>query len=332
MKTATFSLAALAVAATAAFAATMPPPPATPSGADFDTVQGAKIPNPYHWLEDGKDPKVEAWSDAQNARVRTYLDAQPIRAAIKDKLTALIKAASPSYFELTARGSRVFSLYTDPKFQQPMLVTLDANADPASRKALVDPNTLDTKGLTAIDWYTPSGDGTKVAVSLSEGGSENGTLHIYDTATGKEIDKPIAGVQYPTAGGSMAWAQGGKGFWYTRYPGPDAPADDQHFNMQVYFHTLGADPKTDTLALSKADGLERISEIFLDNRFDRPSIMAMVQRGDGNTWAYYVLKQGTAPALQIGTYTDDVVFATIGADDRSMEFPARIRPRARSSS
>ena len=310
VKIATILLSALAV--TAAVAA-VPPPPATPTSTDADIVQGAKIPNPYLWLENGKDPKVEAWSDAQNARVRGYLDALPGRAAISSRLMALTRATSPSTYQLTARGPYVFALYLDPKFQQPKLVTMNASADPASRKVLIDPNALDAKGLTAIDWYTPSSDGSKVAVSLSQGGSEDGTLHLYDTATGKEIDKPVAGVQYPTAGGSMAWTADGKGFWYTRYPGPDAPKDDQHFNMQVYFHTLGADPKTDTLALSKADGLERISEIFLDNRFGRPEILAMVQRGDGNTWAYYVLKPG-APALQIGTYDDDVVYATIGAD------------------
>ncbi len=313
MRYAKFILPAFACAATVAMAA-IPAPPPTPSGSDFDTVQGAKVPNPYLWLEDGKDPKVDAWSDAQNTRTRAYLDALPGRAAIKAKLMAMTEATSPSYFQITARGQTVFALYSDPKFQQPRLVTLNAAADPASRKILIDPNAMDAKGLTAIDWFTPSGDGTKVAVSLSQGGSEDGTLHVYDTATGKEIDKPIANVQFPTAGGSMAWAMGGKGFWYTRYPGQAAPAAEQHFNMEVWFHTLGADPKTDTLALSKADGLERISEIFLDNRFDRPWVLTMVQRGDGNTWAYYVLKRG-APALQIGTYADDVVYATMGADD-----------------
>jgi prolyl oligopeptidase len=41
--------------------------------------------------------------------------------------------------------------------------------------------------------------------------------------------------------------------------------------------------------------------------------MAMVQRGDGNIWAFYVLKEGEVP-VQIGTYTDDVVYAAIGPD------------------
>lgn len=305
---------ALAFAATAALAATIPPPPAAPAGDTVDVVQGVKVADPYRWLEDAKDPKVDGWSDAQNARTRAYLDALPDRAGVKSELTRLITATSPSYSGLTARGGAVFAYYNDPAKQQPSLVTLNANADPASRKVVLDPNVLDAKGLTSMDWFVPSGDGTKLAVSLSKNGSEDGTLHIFDVATAKEIDTPIPGVQFPTAGGSMAWASDGKGYWYTRYPGEGTPEADRHFNMQVYFHKLGADPKSDALVLGTKDGLKRVSEIFLDNRFNRPSIMAMVQRGDGNIWAFYVLKQGAAP-VQVGTYDDDIVFATIGPDD-----------------
>src|SRR5204863_7423873 len=164
-----------------------------------------------------------------------------------------------------------------------------------------------------IDWFAPSGDGTKVAMSLSKNGSEDGTLHIYDVATAKEIDSPIARVQYPTAGGSLAWAGNGKGFWYTRYPGSDAREADRHFYMQVYFHKLGSDAAKDPLVLGSKDGLDRVSEVFLSNPFNLPAVMAMVQRGDGNIWAFYVLKEGAAP-VQVATYTDAIVFATIGPD------------------
>jgi prolyl oligopeptidase len=312
MKFVGVSLLALSLSA-AALAATIPPPPATPTDNVADTIQGVTIVDPYRWLENWNDPKVQAWSDAQNARTRAYLDALPYRGAVKAELTRLIKASSPAYYQLQARGARVFALYSDPKFQQPMLVTLNAAADPASRKVLLDPNALDAKGLTAMDWFVPSGDGSKIAVSLSKNGSEDGTVHVYDVATAKEIEAPIARVQFPTAGGSLAWAADGKGFWYTRYPGPEAPADRQHFFMEVYFHKLGSDAKSDALALGAKDGLERVSEVFLSNRFNGPEIMAMVQRGDGNIWAFYVLKQGAAP-VKVGSYEDDIVYASIGAD------------------
>src|ERR1700730_15779466 len=215
-------LGSLVLLGTAALAATtVPPAPPTLAGGTVDVVQGITIADPYRWLENWADPKVVAWSDSQNVRARGYLDALPGRKKVKSMLTGLIKASSPSYSHLAARGAHVFASYSDPRFQQPMLVTLDASADPASRKPVLDPNLLDAKGLTAIDWFVPSDDGSKVAVSLSKNGSEDGTLHIHDVASAKEIDAPALAAQYPTAGGSLAWAADGKGFWYTRYPGGD---------------------------------------------------------------------------------------------------------------
>src|ERR1700722_16647545 len=225
--------------ATAALVAAGPPPPPTPADNTVTVVQGVKVADPYRWLENWADPKVVGWSDAQNVRTRAYLDALPSRDKVESELAGLIKASSPAYSQLAARGAHVFASYSHPRFQKPMLVTLNASADPASRRPVVDPNLLDAKGLTAIDWFVPFDDGSKVAVSLSKNGSEDGTLHVYDVATAKEIDRPIPRVQYPTAGGSLAWAADGKGFWYTRYPGADTAAADQHFNMQVFFHRLG---------------------------------------------------------------------------------------------
>lgn len=313
MKIASRVLLVLSLAVTAAVAATIAPPPLTPAGNTVDTVQGVRVADPYRWLEDWNDPKVKAWSDAQNARTRAYLDALPYRGAVAARLAKLIKAASPAYSHLEAHGAYVFALYTDPAFQQPMLVTLNAAADPATRKPLIDPNAIDKKGLTAIDWFVASPDGTKVAVSLSQNGSEEGTLHVYDVASAKEIDKPIADVQFPTAGGSAAWTKDATGFWYTRYPGAAAPEADRHFFQQVYFHKLGADAAQDPLVLGPKNGLERISEIFLDTRYGRDEGFVQVQRGDGNQWAFYVLPKSGAP-IQIATYDDHFAFATLGPD------------------
>ena len=312
-----FHIAAASVAilaSTAVWAASVAPPPATPTDNVVDTIQGVRIADPYRWLEDWNDPKVQAWSDAQNVRTRAYLDGLPDRGTVKTELTRQISETSPAYYLLSAKGSYVFALYNDPAKQQPMLVRLNANANPASRKVVLDPNAIDPKGLTAIDWYVASPDGKRVAISLSKNGSEDGTLHVYDVASGDEIDQPIPRVQYPTAGGSLAWSADGSGYWYTRYPGTDAPEADRHFYMQVYYHRVGADPKTDTLALGAKDGLERVSEVFLDNRYRRSAILVSVQRGDGGEWAFYVLRQD-APPVQVATYTDRIVFATIGPDD-----------------
>ncbi len=304
---------AAGIATTAAIAAPLLAPPPTYSVPVRETIQGQVVYDPYRWLENWDDPKVRAWSDAQNTRTRAYLDALSTQEPVSKELTRLITATSPSYFSLSPNGRLVFAMYSDPAVQQPMLVTLNADADPKSRKVVLDPNKLDAKGHTAIDWFVASPDGKHLAVSISLNGSEDGTLHIYDAASGKEIDTPIPRVQYPTAGGSLAWAKDGKSFWYTRYPGADAPEADRHFNVQAYHHHIGTDWHGDALALGAKDGLERVSELFINNRYDRDDILVSVQRGDGGQWAFYVLHDGRPP-VEVATYEDRLVYAVIGPE------------------
>src|SRR5437879_13289954 len=159
------------------------PLPQTPKEPVTDEYQGVKVEDNYQWLEQDNDPAVKAWSDAQNRRTRDYLDKLPDRAAIEKQLTEWYAKISPSYSSLVSRPGILFAMKFQPPKQQPMLVTLASADDLKSERVVLDPNVLDAKGTTAIDWFVPSLDGKYVAVSLSKGGSEDGTLHIYVTAT-----------------------------------------------------------------------------------------------------------------------------------------------------
>ena len=70
--------------------------------------------DPYRWLEDWNDPKVQAWSNEQNMRARAYLDALPDRGTVKTELSRLINETSPAYTRLSAEGPFVFALYYGP--------------------------------------------------------------------------------------------------------------------------------------------------------------------------------------------------------------------------
>ncbi len=216
-----------------------------------DVYHGVTVTDPYRWLENTADPKVHTWSAAQDARARKYLDLLPQRAPIFKQLLSQISATSSSYYGLHAIGESVFAYYSQPPKQQPMIAVLTNAADPSRARVVVDPNAINSKGTTAIDWFVPSPDGKLLAVSMSQNGSEDGTLHLFDVGSGKELGPQIPRVQYPTGGGSLAWRADCKGFWYTRYPGPQRPAAEQHFFQQIYFHRLGDDPAKDRYVLGK---------------------------------------------------------------------------------
>jgi prolyl oligopeptidase len=276
-----------------------------------DVYHRVAVTDPYRWLENGADPKVREWSAAQDSAARKYLDSLPLRAPIFKQLFSQLSATSSSYAGLRAVGDTVFAYYSQPPKQQPMIALLTNAADPALARVIVDPNLINAQGTTAIDWFEPSPDGKMLAVSMSENGSEDGTLRLFEVASGKQVGQSIPRVQYPTGGGSLAWRADGKGFWYTRYPGTDRPAAQRHFFQQIYFHQLGDDPSNDSYVLGK--DFPKVAEIKLDSRFNPQLIIASVANGDGGEFAHYEIDAGGA-ARQITRFEDKVVAAAAGAD------------------
>jgi prolyl oligopeptidase len=277
----------------------------------IDTLQGVVVSDPYRWLEDAADPAVRAWSDAQNARARSYLDGLPVRSAIRGELESLTSTTSPAWYNLKRAGDTIFAMLSQPPRQQPMLVAMPSSADPAQAKIIVDPNAIDAKGATAIDWFAPSNDGRYVAASLSQGGSEDGILHVIEVASGKEVGAPIADVQYPTAGGSVTWATDSTGFWYTRYP-MDGPAEDRHFYQRVYFHALGTQVSDDALVLGPEIPNPRIAEILLDSSFDSTHHTAIIENGDSGDYRLFTMETGRF--IPIGGAGDRIIAAAYGPD------------------
>jgi len=287
--------------------------PQTPKKPVSNEYAGTMVEDPYQWLEKDDDPEVKAWSNAQNQRTRQYLDKLPDRAAIERQLTEWYAKTSPSYFSLISRPGTLFAMKFQPPKQQPLLVTLTSADDLKSEKVVLDPNVLDAKGTTAIDWFVPSLDGKHVAISLSKGGSEDGTLHFYETATGKALPDTIAHVQYPTAGGSAAWNNDGTGIYYTRFPRTgERPEADLNFYQQIYFHKLSTADTDDTYSIGK--DFPRIAEIVLQASRDGRYILATVANGDGGDFAHYLLgPNGTWK--QITQFSDQIKAARLGRDN-----------------
>ena len=306
--------------------ADVPALPTTPKTDRVDTYHGVRVADPYRWLESSEDPKVRAWTAAQDQRTRAYLDGLPCRQPIFDRLLKQASETSSSFSSLYAAGEHVFALYTQPPKQQPMIAILARSLDPAAVRILVDPNVINPKGATAIDWFVPSPNGALVAVSMSENGSEDGSLHIFDVATGSEVGETIPRVQYPTAGGSLAWKEDSKGFWYTRYPGPERPADEQHFFQTVYFHELGRDSKSDSLVLGK--DFPKIAEVALDSRQNFKYVVVSVANGDGGTFAHYVIDQKSR-ITKITRFEDGIVAAAIGPDNAMYLVSRKNAPRGK---
>src|SRR5258708_25704159 len=98
------------------------------------------------------------------------------------------------------------------------MVALTDLDDSGTARVVVDPDVIDPSGATAIDFFVPSPDGKRVAVSLSEHGTEDGSLPVYDAGSGEGVDEPIPHVNL--MGGSVAWRNDRYAFWYSRRADP----------------------------------------------------------------------------------------------------------------
>ena len=292
-------------------------PGRTPKKSVTHEYHGIKVADDYEWLENAADPAVHQWSVAQNEWSRSYLDKLPARAPVHDQLERLFAETSPSYSALTWRAGKFFLLKFEPPAQQPVLVTLNAAADLKSEKVVLDPNQLSTDGSTTIDWFVPSPDGRLVAVSLSEKGSEDGTLFIYERSTGKRLPDEVPRVQYPTGGGSAAWNADGSGIYYTCYPAKGERDDaDLHFYQQIYFHKLGTPTAEDKYEFGRE--FPRIAEIKLAASGDGRHLLASVANGDGGQFAHYLRGPGGS-WTQITRFEDQVTRAEFGRDPLYIE-------------
>jgi prolyl oligopeptidase len=277
------------------------------------TYHGFEVTEDYRWLEDANSEETRAWTQAQHERTMAYLRALPSYDDIRRRAQEILAANATSYADPERGGDTTFALKFQPPRQQPFLVALTDLAEAASERVLLDPNALDPSGATAIDWYVPSPDGRLVAVSLSSHGTEEGTLHVYDTATGVPVDVEIPRVQHGTAGGSLAWRSDGRGYWYTRYPAPgERPDDEAGFFQEVWFHELGTSSDRRELAGVFAD--DRIVEHFLSSSPDGRWVLDRAQKGDGGEWQLFARSQDEEDGRwwMLADIPDKVVGAAFG--------------------
>src|SRR5262245_43384637 len=91
-------------------AALLAAPPETPKQPVTDTYHGVAVVDPFRWLEDWNDPAVKAWSEAQNAYARAYLDKLPGRDQLRARLKEILAAKTTTHGNLQYRPGKLFAM------------------------------------------------------------------------------------------------------------------------------------------------------------------------------------------------------------------------------
>lgn len=283
-------------------------PPAPPRPVT-DSYFGRQVTDPYRWLEDASAPETRAWAAAELNLATRFIQGQPGYAALRARIETLAKG-SPSRSGLQIAGGRWVYLRRTPPAPQAVLVARDG-AD-GQERVLFDPSASATGAPPAIGSTYLSPDGSRVAFTTQEGGSEQETLHVVEVSSRAMLSDTLPNVGGGTTPVAVAWDANGKGFTHTALPrNPDGTFARN--GVVLVHHVLGDDPANDAYVFGR--GLSPKAEYHLVGARDGSALAAVVADGDGVAASVYVRRgngtftQVAAPAAGIGTSTAaDAVF------------------------
>ncbi|MFI4953344.1 MAG: prolyl oligopeptidase family serine peptidase [Burkholderiales bacterium] len=313
-------LAALFVCLAAGAALAQTKPPAPPGKPVSDTYYGMTIADPYRALEDLKDPAVAAWMKAQADYTRATLDRVPQRAEILkeierygDDTAARVTSVQPNngdyYYLKRFASDNTLKLYS-------------RHGTGGKEQLLIDPDRRATAPGThyAIDYFQPSPDNKYVAYGISEGGSEESVLHIFDIAAGKDTGDAIDRALFA----SPSWLPDGT-LVYSRLQklAPGAPVTDKYLNQRAYLHRIGNNPDDDAplfgAGVVPGIALEPVENVAAVHVPGSSYVIAVNVTGVQREYKVYAapvasLAGDNTPWRQIVDYSDGVTDVAISGD------------------
>ena len=260
-----------------------------------DTVQGHKIIDRYRYLENPNDPDTKLYVEQELSYTRSILDPLPGRDKINARLSQLLEIGTVGAPQMG--GKYYFHTRREGNQNQPVLYVREGLKD--EDRVLVDVNKMSTDGTVALDWWFASDDGKYVAYGTSQSGSEESTLHIVESETGKVLPDTIDRTRFA----SVAWMKDSSAFYYTRHPKKgDVPAGEEVYHVKVFYHQIGSDPAKDPLVFGEGRNPQDIPNISLseDDRW------LLIDVGEGWTKSEMYLQdlQSKNPPLEITTGKD----------------------------
>lgn len=262
--------------------------PETKKGETVDVYFDTKMNDPYRWLEDDKSEETAAWVKAENEVTYDYLSKIPFRAALKNRMQKLWnyeKIGAPS-----TEGNYTYYFKNNGLQNQSVLYRKDRAG---KEEVFLDPNTFSKDGTASLGELDFSKDGSILAYSISEGGSDWRKVAIMNVQTKKIIEDTLVDVKFS----GLSW-RGNEGFYYSSYDKPKgsqlSAKTDQH---KLYFHKLGTAQKEDPVIFG-ADQKRRYvrGKVTEDGKF---LIITAANTTYGNELYFKDLTQTDSPIICI---------------------------------
>ncbi len=180
-----------------------------------ERLHGITVTDPYRYLEDPDGDRTIAFVAAQNDLSEPYLTSLASRERFGELTSALVTVPRPGV--PWERGGRYFVVSNPGGRDQDLLYWAESVTElAAAPRVLLDPNALSEHGTVALTAAQVSKDGSELAYSLSEAGSDWQTIRVRNVATGHDRGDVLRWCKWV----APTWLPDGASFLYWRYPEP----------------------------------------------------------------------------------------------------------------
>ena len=198
---------------------TLPAPPVAAINVVTDDYAGAKIDDPYRWLEDAKSPATRAWIGEENAYTQQYLSQISTRPQIATQLTALMRV--DQYSKPTLRAGKYFFKKRLADENQGSIYM--RNGWHGEDQEIIDATKLSADQNTSVNMVDISDDGNLLVYEIREGGADEGSVHIRDLRTGQDLPDILPSARYS----GISLNPDNTGLYYAKFT---------HQGTNVWFH------------------------------------------------------------------------------------------------
>lgn len=262
--------------------------PATKKTDKVDLYFGNSIPDPFRWLEDDRSAETAEWVKEQNKVTFDYLAAIPFRNTIKarmEKLWNYEKVSAPF-----KEGDYTYYYKNNGLQNQSVLYRKDAKG---TEELFLDPNTFSKDATTSLDGVSFSKDGSLVAYSISEAGSDWRKVIFIDAKTKQSIGEPLVDVKFS----GLSW-KGNEGIFYSSYEKPKgselSAKTDQH---RLFFHKLGTKQAEDAILFGDQEKRRYVGGYVSDD--NRYLFISAANSTSGNELYFKDLSVANSPIVAI---------------------------------
>jgi len=269
--------------------------PETKKGDVTDTYFGTEVKDPYRWLEDDRSEETMAWVKEENKVTFGYLETIPYREDLKKRLE--LKWNYEKFTAPETEGEYTYFMKNNGLQNQYVVYRQKGDGEP---EVFLDPNKFSADGTTSLDVMEFSTDGSKVAYSISIGGSDWRKVIVME-AVGKEmIGDTLKDIKFS----GLSW-QGNEGFYYSSYDKPkgsELSAKTDHHKL--YFHKLGT-KQSDDKVIFGADIVRRYVSGYVteDNRY--LVVLASVSTTGNELYLKDLTKKNSSFVQVVGNFDND---------------------------